>query len=136
MTLILIIWIALILLEVLVNWWIIEKKKRSPNHWIRSQVRVGVGFVFWCVTPFLFPDINSWQWFLGQPLMQAFSFWWIFDTVLALSRGKKAIKLDVASDKEEDASTDQWQQSHGGERLWFWIKLGLAVGSTALFIWI
>jgi hypothetical protein len=69
--------------ELWANWWLIVRKRQSPNHARRVALRTLV-FVF---IPLVWTDSNYPQWlfiWLSFQLM----FWFPFDVLLNLSRGK------------------------------------------------
>lgn len=124
----------LIFVEVSVNWWIIEKKKKSPNHKRRSQYRSITTLIFIILSTQWAPEVawNFWKLFF-EVLMLEFTFWWTFDTFLSLFRGRGWYELD-GEDPEEDAIVDNFEEQYGGAHLWFWAKLTLAITFSILFI--
>jgi len=114
----------LALLEIWWDWRLIERKQRSPNYRGSNKLRVAVGLLLWIVWP-VFVEVSHAQW-LFSPVMMFCNFWFMFDYGL-----NKARKKDF--DYLGSNRIDQWQKDHGGERRWFWIKWGLAVGSVVVY---
>lgn len=111
----------LALLEIWWDWRLIERKQRSPNYRGSNWLRFVVGFVVWISWP-LMVEVSHAQW-LFSPVMMFANFWFVFDYGLNKARGKDFDHLGTNR-------IDTFQREHGGERRWFWIKAGLAVGSV------
>jgi hypothetical protein len=114
-------------LEIWWDWRLIERKQMSPNYRGSNKLRVAVGTLVWILWP-VFVDVSHAQW-LFSPVMMFCNFWFMFDYGL-----NKARKKDF--DYLGSNRIDQWQKDHGGERLWFWIKAGLAVASVGIYYWL
>lgn len=111
-------------LEIWWDWRLIERKQMSPNYRGSNKLRVAVGTLVWILWP-VFVEVSHAQW-LFSPVMMFCNFWFMFDYGL-----NKARKKDF--DYLGSNRIDQWQKDHGGERLWFWIKAGLAVATIILY---
>ena len=77
-----IIWIAVILLAAVSQWYIIEFRQRTPNHmfWFLIRVIVFSGFFWWyMVSGFM------WYWVAFYMIM---TFAWLFPLLLNIFRGK------------------------------------------------
>jgi len=77
-----ILWIIYIVLDALVNWYIIEKKKIVPNY---IQLMIFRGWAFILIGIAI--NLQEWQllwWFLFTTT----SFWLLFDILINLFRGK------------------------------------------------
>lgn len=125
----------LILAEVARNYYVIEVKKQNPDHRLFMACRLIVGMAFWMVAPLMAELSTDWfgtspmrhdQW-LGLPFMQAFTFFFLFDWLLNISRGLPYWYLGKST-------IDSWQKDHGGAFGWFWWRLMLAAGGYSLFL--
>lgn len=111
-------------------WWdfrLIERKKRRPNYRGSNWLRVAVGLVVWIAWPLMFHMEHS-RW-LFSPVMMFSNFWFVFDYGLNYARSKDFDHLGTNR-------IDTFQKKHGGERVWFWVKLGLMVVSWGIYIFI
>lgn len=85
------IWILYILLDAIVSWYIIEKRKISPNHFILTFIR-GLVAILWGIS------INIQQ---GEELYWLLfvtsSFWTLFDPLLNKLRGNKLLYIGKTS---------------------------------------
>jgi len=115
---------ALAALEIWWDWRLIEKKQRSPNYRGSNKLRVAVGLLMWITWPVLF-EVTHAQW-LFSPVMLFFNFWFIFD--YGLNAARKQVMQNLGTNR-----IDAWQKEHGGETLWFWIKLALAYESVVVY---
>lgn len=116
---------VIILLAALEIWWdwrLIERKQRSPNYRGSNKLRVAVGTLVWILWP-VFVEVSHAQW-LFSPVMMFCNFWFVFDYGLNIARRVKNV-YHLGTN-----TIDRFQREHGGEKLWFWIKAGLAVGSV------
>lgn len=125
-------WIALIWIETIRNFYLIEIKKKTPKHKLAWLLRVIIGVVFWIVTPMIYHDLELDSWW-AMPMMMGFTFWWMFDSGLNLLRRRQIWYLGNPYDPEEDSWMDKLQQNSFGAWPWFWFKLLLAGASTSVF---
>lgn len=127
MTLI-IIWLVFIALEVYRNWYIIVKRKKSPDYPMAVLFRIVVSLVLWFAAPWIDRDLESDQWW-AFPVFQAFTFWSLFDLFLNRARKEPFWYLGNGS------WLDRWQKSTFGAWPWFWFKFFLAGAATTLFVY-
>lgn len=111
-------------LEIWWDWRLIERKHRSPNYRGSNRLRVAVGALVWILWP-VFVEVSHAQW-LFSPVMMFCNFWFVFDYGLNYARSKD---FDYLGSNR----IDMLQKKYGGARRWFWIKLGLAVGSVVVY---
>ncbi len=114
----------LALLEIWWDWRLIERKQRSPNYRGSNRLRVAVGTLVWILWPVLV-EVSHAQW-LFSPVMMFCNFWFVFDYGLNYARSKDFDHLG-------SNRIDMLQKKYGGKRRWFWIKLGLTVGSVVIY---
>jgi len=112
------IWILYIILDALVNWYIIVKKKESPDHFVMTIIRgiaaiIYGGFII-DVTPSLF-----WYWFFFCTT----SFWVLFDPLLNVLRGLNPFYIG------QTAKLDQLGNKY---KPWYWLAKVLAAGTSFL----
>jgi len=132
MTIIVLTWIVLTELEAIRNWYLIVQKKKSPKHKMAWLLRIGVGIIFWILTPIVYKDLPYDSWW-AMPVMMAFSFWFIFDVSLNLMRKRKIWYVGDPADPEEDSWLDDIQHSAFGGIPWLWAKFLLAGASITTF---
>lgn len=77
-----ILWLIYILLDALVHWYLITKRKVDINHLIATVVRAWLFILIGITIPIT--ESTLWPWLL----FTTSSFWNIFDPVLNLFRGK------------------------------------------------
>lgn len=114
----------LALLEIWWDWRLIEKKHKSPNYTGSNILRIVIAIILCIAWPIIFKMPHQ-QW-LFSPVMIFFNFWFIFDYGLNAARNKAIQHLGTNR-------IDMWQKEHGGEMLWFWIKLALAYESVVVY---
>jgi len=107
--------LAFLLIELLRNYYLIDIKKKSPDHGFNFALRVIPLVALYYYTTnwhFLTPD---WQRF-GQAVIAFVSiFWFGFDTVLNLLRGEPVDYLG-------DSAIDMFQKNHPNADVWFYFK--------------
>lgn len=119
--------------EVYRNYHIIEIQKRNPNHGLSMMCRIIIAVLFWNLCPLLAVLEHHWfgwdllrrdQYFV-IPIFQTFSFFFLFDWWLNISRTRPYWYLGGNS------WFDRFQRDHGGAFGWFWWKLMLFLGGTS-----
>lgn len=134
LTSILLLWIALIVAEIVRNWYIIDEKNSRPVYSASTMLRIVVGFIFWLTTPVVF-EISYYQWW-GMVFMMLFTFWFIFDYGLNQFRNIVTFKfyyLPFFYLNRKGSWLDQMQCNYPHPFPWFCFKVILMVGGIALF---
>lgn len=120
------IWLAFIFLEIISDWYMITILKISPNHTHSFWLRFGAGLLWFWISGFIF-RIEFQRWIL-IPIMEAFTFWFIFDYGLNLARKMPLLHLGTSK-------IDTWQKNTLGELPWFWFKFILCGASIAAYFY-
>lgn len=137
MTIVLLIWLTLCVLEAYRNYRIIKIKKLSPDHVKATVLRLGVAAVLWIASPLVF-DIPYDSW-LALPLVDICTFAPVFNASLNLMRGEKIYYLGEVNDPEEDSKLDTVLKRYEFPVFFFECLLGGAsiltyyVGLNAIF---
>ena len=93
------------------DWYIIEKQNRYPDKTLMFILRVTAALLFGA---FL---VAKGYWWLWVCLYLPFGFWWPFNTLLNIFRGKRWWYLDVLD--AEDSKIDQFFKKTLGEYMTF-----------------
>ena len=114
-----ILWILVIVLASVSQWFIIEKKVRIPNHLLWFVFRVGVFglFLWWYIA-------TDFIWYLAAYYM-LMTFAWIFPLLLNIFRGKP---LGYMSNR----GFDRFVQKTIGAGIYWWLGLVLMVMAIGL----
>lgn len=109
------IWFLYILLDSIFNWWLIEKKRKSPHYlylfFMRGTAAICYSAYVLQIQYDFFMDLNWW-------IDITFPFPFLFNTLLNTWR-KKAIDHMGA----ESGWIDAFVVKHKIQRLWYWITL-------------
>jgi hypothetical protein len=122
-----VIWFLIIVVDVAYNYWLIEVKKQRPNYRNHNIIRLAVGMVYYITIP-LYEPIRFDQ-HVMVPLMMFTTFWFCFDLLLNVSRGKYFYYVNP-----EGSILDQFQDKTLGGLPWMWFKLILATAGLALSV--
>jgi len=125
--LLVVIWLVIILAEAAYNWYLIERRHVRIKHGLRTFYRILVGGLFWIAGPIACHTLEQYQWWL-MPTLMAMLFWAVFDPALNWMRGRYLCYLG-------SNFLDRLQKQHGGEQLWFFVKLASAVQVVIIFLW-
>lgn len=124
MIIIIITWLALIVLEAYRHWYLIELEHRSPNRILSAILRSGAALCLWIASP-LNIQMETDQWW-AIPIMEVLTFWFLFDLMLNILRGKYFFYLG------ETKWIDRIQKRTVGEWPAFCFKFLLAIASITL----
>lgn len=127
MTIIVLSWVALIVAEAYRHYYLIVLLGREPNRILSAILRTSAALALWLLWPFVFRTVNidRDQWW-AIPIMQGTLFWFLFDLLLNLCRGKPFWYLGKGK------WIDRIQVQTVGAYPAFWFKLILAVGGIIL----
>lgn len=90
--------------KALLNWYQIEKQKKYPKHGIQIFIVAIIALLYqaWSGVN----EASEWELALTILLYQATSYWFLFDAMLNLMRGKHLLYIGIPD--KDDAVTDQF----------------------------
>lgn len=118
------IWIAYIILEAVVQWYLIEKKKITPKYWMLFCIRGGLAVLYGAFVLDTQAD-TAWRWF-GQIILP---FAFTFNQTLNLLRGEA---FDYVG--ENSGIIEPIIFKYGWQRYYFFFTLALFVADMIWFI--
>jgi hypothetical protein len=124
MTLVIIIWMAVVVLEAYRHYYLIEIERRSPNRVLSAILRSVAAVWLWLAAPTTVPmELDQWW---AIPIMEVFTFWFLFDLLLNIMRGRYFYYLGNSK------WIDRIQKQTVGEFPAFFFKALLALAGITL----
>ncbi len=82
-------WFILIIAEAVRNWYVIEKLKKPVDHVEFTILRIGVSVLYWAFAySWVMSNEMPFESWLFMPVMMSLTFWFHFDLLLNILRGK------------------------------------------------
>lgn len=103
--------------KAVINWYQIERQKKYPKHGRQIFIVAMIALVYIGLSGVRRPE--QWELALTILLYQATSYWFLFDALLNLMRGKRLLYIGIPD--KEDAFTDQF--FHKYPNLYTWSKI-------------
>jgi len=113
------IFLTLVAIEVVWDWYYIERLNRRPDYNRSNMIRIMIGMALWAIAPALKP-MTPLE-YLIFPALLISAYWFFFDWWLNLARtwgGNRKAYWYLGN----TSTLDLWQKKHGGAFAWFWIK--------------